>query len=171
MMRWFRRDDGVATLEMAFLLPILLMLSIVAVEFGFAFLDWTAVSNATRTGARVVSAAGDEPGSDVSVMIPAIVEAMSGAPRANIETIDVFYVNADGSQGAVSRYTEVSPGSWVCGPCVYPETNRNTTLSGVHTIGVRINFTHDWVVDFWSSSDAAWSDTEVIRIEPNLQGT
>ena len=155
---------------MAFLLPILLLLSVVAVEFGFAFVDWSAVSNATRTGARVAAAAGDEPNADNDVLIPAIVEAMTDAPRSDIVTIEIFQVNPDGSQGPLNRYTEVSPGNWACVPCGYPEPARNTTLGATHTVGVRINFAHDWVVDFWSATGPTWSDTETIRLEPDFQG-
>ncbi len=169
-MRSLRKDGGVATVEMAFLLPILLLLSVVAVEFGFAFVDWSAVSNATRTGARVAAAAGDEPNSDNDVLIPAIVEAMIDAPRSEITTIEIFRVNPDGTEGPLNRYTEIS-GSWSCAPCGYPESVRNTSLTNPDTIAVRINFTHDWVVDFWSATNPSWSDSETVRLEPDFLGT
>lgn len=168
-MRRFRTDDGVAAVETAFLLPILLMLSVVAVEFGFAFVDWLAVSNSTRTAARVAAAAGDDPNADTFV-IDAIVEAMAEAPRASIDTIEIFQVLSDGSEGPGQTYVEIA-GSWTCTFCGYPATSRSTALTSLDTLGVRINFTHDWVVDFWSSSAPAWSDQQIIRLEPNIQGS
>lgn len=162
-MRRFRREDGVATVEVAFLLPILLLLSVVAVEFGFAFVDWSATSNATRTAARVVSAAGDKPGADRIVLIPAVVEAMKDAPRATIVSIEVF----NAISGASNVYT--SPG-WACFPCNFVETDRVTSLNNPDMIGVRIDFTHDWVVDFWSGTNPTWSDTQTVRLEPDFGG-
>jgi len=161
--RRLTRQDGVATVEVAFLLPVLLLLSVVAVEFGFAFVDWSATTNATRTAARVVSAAGDKPGADGIVLIPAVVEAMKDAPRATVVSIEVFNVNS----GASNVYT--SPG-WACFPCNFDEMNRDTQLGSLDTIGVRIRFTHDWVVDFWSGTNPTWSDTQIVRLEPDFGG-
>jgi Flp pilus assembly protein TadG len=168
-MRRLRTDDGVAVLETAFLLPILLMLSVVAVEFGFAFVDWLAVSNSTRTAARVAASAGDDPMADAFIT-DAIEEAMAEAPRAAIDTIEIFQVLSDGSQGPTNTYVNIA-GSWSCTFCAYPATSRSTSLNSLHTIGVRVNFTHDWVVDFWSATAPNWSDQEIIRLEPNIQGS
>jgi len=167
--RRLRNDDGVAAVETAFLLPILLLLSVVAVEFGFAFVDWLAVSNSTRTAARVAASAGDDPQADMFIF-DAIEEAMTDAPRAEIQSIEIFQVLSDGSQGPTNTYVQVS-GSWSCTFCAYPSTSRSTALTSLHTIGVRVNFSHDWVVDFWSSTEPSWSDEEIIRLEPNIQGS
>jgi Flp pilus assembly protein TadG len=49
----WRRDDGAALIEAAFVLPMLLFLSIGIIEFGRAFQTWQIVTNAAREGARV----------------------------------------------------------------------------------------------------------------------
>src|SRR6476659_11222191 len=49
----WRRDDGAALIEAAFVLPILLFVSIGIIEFGRAFQTWQIVTNAAREGARV----------------------------------------------------------------------------------------------------------------------
>ena len=48
-----RRDDGAALIEAAFVLPMLLFVSIGIIEFGRAFQTWQIVTNAAREGARV----------------------------------------------------------------------------------------------------------------------
>jgi len=53
---WMRlRQDqrGTALIEMAFTLPLLLLISIGIIEFGRAFQTWQIVTNAAREGARV----------------------------------------------------------------------------------------------------------------------
>src|SRR5581483_11644424 len=55
-----RREQGAALLEFALVAPILLMLIFGAIEYGMFFKDYLTVSNTTRTGARVASAAGSD---------------------------------------------------------------------------------------------------------------
>jgi Flp pilus assembly protein TadG len=51
--RWRRNDRGTALIEMAFTLPLLLLISIGIIEFGRAFQTWQILTNAAREGARV----------------------------------------------------------------------------------------------------------------------
>ena len=54
--RWMRlrRDQrGTALIEMAFTLPLLLLISIGIIEFGRAFQTWQVLTNAARSAARV----------------------------------------------------------------------------------------------------------------------
>ena len=51
--RWRRDDRGTALIEMAFTLPLLLLISIGIIEFGRAFQTWQVLTNAAREGARV----------------------------------------------------------------------------------------------------------------------
>jgi len=52
-MRLRRDQRGTALLEMAFTLPLLLLISIGIIEFGRAFQTWQVLTNAAREGARV----------------------------------------------------------------------------------------------------------------------
>lgn len=49
----WRRDEGAALVEAAFVLPLLLFVSVAIIEFGRAFQTWQIVTNAAREGARV----------------------------------------------------------------------------------------------------------------------
>lgn len=170
MRRLRRREEGVAAVEMAFLLPILLLLSVVAAEFGFALVDWMAVSNATQTSARVASAAGDDPAAD-TLILAAIDEAWTSAPAASLTKVEIYEVLADGSRGSENRYSG-GAGSWVCGagadPCNWPSTSRSVSLDDPDTVGITIRYDHAWVTGFWSDTAINWADTEVIRLEPNI---
>ena len=56
MRRWFsrvRREEGAALIETAFVLPIMLLVSVGIFEFGRAYQTWQVVTNAAREGARV----------------------------------------------------------------------------------------------------------------------
>jgi Flp pilus assembly protein TadG len=52
-MRLRRDQRGTALIEMAFTLPLLLLISIGIIEFGRAFQTWQILTNAAREGARV----------------------------------------------------------------------------------------------------------------------
>lgn len=47
-----RRREGTSTVEMAIVLPLLLMLTFAIGEFGIAFTQWQTLTNAAREGAR-----------------------------------------------------------------------------------------------------------------------
>jgi|SRR5436190_15758221 len=66
-----RRDErGAALLEMAFTLPLLLLISIGILEFGRAFQTWQILTNAAREGARVAVL----PGMDDSMVTARVQE-------------------------------------------------------------------------------------------------
>jgi Flp pilus assembly protein TadG len=55
MTRQSRREDGQAVVELALVLPIMLMLLLGIVQFGSVFRDYIALTDATRVGARQAS--------------------------------------------------------------------------------------------------------------------
>ena len=78
-MRLRRDQRGAALLEMAFTLPLLLLISVSIFEFGRAFEVWQVLTNAAREGARVA-------------VLPGISDAMVSArvqQYANAGVLDV----------------------------------------------------------------------------------
>jgi Flp pilus assembly protein TadG len=78
-MRLRRDQRGAALLEMAFTLPLLLLISVSIFEFGRAFEVWQVLTNAAREGARVA-------------VLPGISDAMVAArvqQYANAGVLDV----------------------------------------------------------------------------------
>ncbi len=48
-----RREDGAELIELAIVLPILLLVVAAIIDFGFLFQRYEAVTNAAREGARI----------------------------------------------------------------------------------------------------------------------
>jgi Flp pilus assembly protein TadG len=107
-MRLRRDDQGVALMEMALTLPILLLISVGILEFGRAFQTWQIVTNAAREGARVAVL----PGIDDSMVTARVNEYIQAGvldagvtPTVTINraaTISYGTGTASGSQVVVS---------------------------------------------------------------------
>ena len=93
-MRLRRDERGTALIEMAFTLPLLLLISVGIIEFGRAFQTWQVLTNAAREGARVAVLPGYSD-SMVSARVQQYVQAgvLGGAtPTVTIQrTVPVSY--------------------------------------------------------------------------------
>jgi Flp pilus assembly protein TadG len=79
-----RDDRGAELIELAFVLPILLLVLAAIVDFGFLFQRWESVTNAAREGARIATLPGysGTAGGDVEARIRSYLTAtgMPGGP-------------------------------------------------------------------------------------------
>jgi Flp pilus assembly protein TadG len=75
--RGARREDGQAYVEFALVLPILLLIVMGIIQFGTAFKDYIALTDATRVGAR--QAAVSRSIIDPNQRVPLIVQKMNDA--------------------------------------------------------------------------------------------
>ena len=105
----WRRDDGAALIEAAFVLPLLLFVSISIIEFGRAFQTWQVVTNAAREGVRVAVLPGttddairtrvqdymkmgiDKPASAAIAINRATTVSLGGAATASASRVQVDY--------------------------------------------------------------------------------
>jgi len=105
----WRRDDGAALMEAAFVLPLLLFVSVAIIEFGRAFQTWQVVTNAAREGARVAVLPGmtddvirtrvqdymqmgiTSPGSATITIDRATTVSIGGAATASASRVQVDY--------------------------------------------------------------------------------
>ena len=105
----WRRDDGAALMEAAFVLPLLLFVSVAIIEFGRAFQTWQIVTNAAREGARVAVLPGmtddairtrvqdymnmgiSSPGSATITIDRATTVSIGGAATASASRVQVDY--------------------------------------------------------------------------------
>jgi Flp pilus assembly protein TadG len=105
----WRRDDGAALMEAAFVLPLLLFVSVAIIEFGRAFQTWQIVTNAAREGARVAVLPGmtddairtrvqdymqmgiTSPGSATITIDRATTVSIGGAATASASRVQVDY--------------------------------------------------------------------------------
>ena len=92
--RLFRKDDGAELIEMAIVLPLLLLLIMGMVDFGFLFQRYLVLTNAAVEGARVAS--------------------LPGYTNADVTARVTSYATNGGVVGAVNTATVgvTLPGAW-----------------------------------------------------------
>lgn len=172
-------DRGAVVVEAALITPLICLLVFGLIEFGFAWKDKLTLASATRQGARVGSALGNQEGADAEIL--AAIEG-SVASLSDIRSIVVYQANGPG--GKVPE--ECTHGSGVSGTCnvytrsgdgfsgddsAWPATDRETRLGapgGPDYLGV-------WIDSEYSSiagivGDRLLSDEVVMRLEPSDYG-
>lgn len=92
--RFYRKDDGAELIEMAIVLPLLLLLIMGMVDFGFLFQRYIVLTNAAVEGARVAS--------------------LPGYTNADVTARVTSYATNGGIIGTVNAATAAVtlPGSW-----------------------------------------------------------
>ena len=106
-------DRGVAAVEFAIMLPVLMLFVVGRLEFGFVMRDWLTVSGAVRDGARAATngaANGCYQASGGSCQIPvlaqtaadAVEKAVIGMPKSAVKSIWVYKANASGFPGSAT---------------------------------------------------------------------
>lgn len=175
------RDRGVALVEAAVVLPVIIVIAIGLSEVGFAVIDWLAVSNASREGARVGAAAGDfDDGSeDADDLIKSVVaQASCSIENGSLISIRVFQSDIDGNQVGSNEniYTldsvNCSSGNatWTTTSLKWPACGRNDSVGNLDILAVEVTFDHDSLTGVLPFFDATWTDTSIMRIEPDTRG-
>lgn len=183
------RERGVAMVEFAMILPLLIVLFIGVTEFGFAFKTKLLVDNATQVAARTGSALGQNTDADLRIL-EALEQGFAGLPNngdgqvlqasvyqvgagatpvpANINTY-LYVYNAGGCSWNPCPTTEASVPNWK--PSV-----RDTKLDGgLDDIGVTVYYGYSWVIGGASflgdlsctDPTLCWTETAVMRLEPS----
>lgn len=177
--------------EMAMVLPLLVMLFVGVTEFGFAFKDKLLVSNAVQTATRTGASLGQNETADMAIL-DSIQQGFSGLPDSGdtaVTKVTVYEAEADGSPstaGLINTYLytpQVIGCDWT--PCPTDEANiggpflpsgRRVDIGDLGYIGVTIYYGHDWILglvdplypDLACQADgtACWVETAVHRLEP-----
>jgi len=85
-----RRDQrGAAMVEFALVLPLVLLLTFGAIDFGFAFSDAAGIKSATRSGARIGSALSKQPGQLQSI-VAAVNASLGNSVRAQATELVIY---------------------------------------------------------------------------------
>ena len=97
----FDRERGAAAVETALVALLLIFLTVGAAEYGLAMRDHLSVTGATREGARVGAAAGDEPGADCRIL-EATAGGLQSLEADEVLEVRIFEANpVTGSTDAV----------------------------------------------------------------------
>ena len=178
-----RRDRGAVAVEMAIVVPILVLLAFGMLEFGLAFKNKLTISQAVNQATRNASVLGIDDYADIEILNA--VEAGLADMIGSVAHVDIFKADAGGAPTTWDRYT---PDAGACGwdPCpdpdlgtaVYGSPNdykpceRDIKLDGgVDTIGVQIEYTHTWITGVLGLSPQTWHETARASMEPDLFGT
>lgn len=178
-----RRDKGATLVEMAMVLPILLLIIIGITEVGLYFKDYLTVTYSSREGARVAAFAGDSIDADCQILI-AVGEFLGQANLDKLDRVEIYIANQDGSQsGGNTNTARLKPGGdptactepaapsdgWLRTTNV-PATSRYVTAgpsAPLDIIGVRIVMDHQWITGFPPfSGQVEINETTIMRVEP-----
>ena len=180
--RSFTRESGSTIVEMALVLPLLILTLVGIIEIGVAFKDYLTVSAASREGARIAALAGTNSQSDCAVLI-GINDLISSSDIARIDRIEIYKAaEGTGAQGVTNVATVnlandqadctqphgVSDG-WTINPVAFPPASRQTTVGNAHLdiVGVRVIMTRSWLTGFPPfRGTAVLNETTITRLEP-----
>ncbi len=178
--RRLRSERGIALVESAFVIPIILMIAIGAAEMGFAMVSQLTASNAVREGARVGAAGRDAASAELAIL-RSVEQAMCSLQNGDLLAVEVFKADADGepfnSSTHLNRYEPSGP--LVCDSstttalscvngCPWPPSLRSDSVVALDDLGVRVTYTHNWVSSFVFRSPVTWTDSTVMRLEPDI---
>jgi hypothetical protein len=182
-MRRLRGDNGASLVEIAIVLPILLTLAVGLAEVGFLAIDYITVTNAARSGARTGAAAADDPSADTSIL-DVVEEDLCNLRYGDVVRVQIYKANpVDGSMpdpvssGLVNSYVPGGPlqcdaagHAFICDPglsCSWDPTSRDNVPPGFDAIGVRVEFSHDYVIGFVPLPTADFTEDVVMQLEPD----
>ena len=172
------RDRGVAAIEFAFAIIILLMLAIGAYEWGTGFSDRISMTAAVREAGRVGSAAGDLPDADCRI-IEAAAGALQGVSGNNVKELWIYESDVNGTE-TMNRQVYVpdnetdpelvcSGATWSRKVTGWPPSSRVNTGSDRDWIGVKVIVDHEWRTGFlWWEGSVEWEEDAVFHLEPGI---
>lgn len=172
------KERGAALIEMAFVLPMLLLILIGIMELGGAFRDYLTASHAVRDGVRLLSAKGDDPDADCAALMAAVDTMTLTGRFANLDRIEIYRADSNGNPvaGDINTFTFTSGDPEVCDDwngypgTAYPPTSRNVLAGGatpLDIIGMRIVYEHPWFTQFPPFTGVLTiNETTISRVEP-----
>lgn len=175
-----RFERGATLVEMAIVLPILLLIIISIAEIGLYFRSYLTASHASREGARVGAFVGDVADADC-LILESIGSILSGTDLSRVERIEIYKAAQNGTQTDTNIATLKNGGDpSICNEpsqpadgwfrtTAWPATSRNTTVgtNPLDIIGVRVVMEHQWATGFppWTGSTEV-DDATITRLEP-----
>lgn len=189
------RDDGVAAVEFAILVPVLVLFVVGMLEFGFLMRDWLTVSSAVRDGARagVNGAANGCYSGSGGTCVPVLAQtaadsvekAVIGMPKSAVKSIWVYKANASGFPGTATSqaaadaagcstncivYTwsataNSGAGGFVRTAGTWDSSNINACLPNPEQLGVILRAEHPYMTKMFGST-ISMNDRAFMRFQP-----
>lgn len=192
-MRRNKGDRGAAVVEMAIVLPLLLLLLFGIVEYGLLFSERLTIASAAASASRTGATMGTRAEADLAILQALEAGLYDRVNDSVLISVDIFL--ADAVTGAktnkINRYAYVPSGgtcNWVpcpdpsLGPVTYGSpadwgdpAGRDTTLDpgggGLDVLGIEILYHHTSVTGMIPGIDRNFSETARVRLEPDVFGT
>ncbi len=197
MKRQLRRmfgERGAALVEMAIVLPFLLVLVFGIVEYGLLFKEKLTIASAATSAARTGATMGTRADADFAILQALEAGLYDQVDAAVLISVDIFRANPiTGAKTLdLNRYTYVASNvgcKW--NPCPDPSlgspvpygspsiwgdpANRDTTLEpgggGLDVLGLEIRYHHTSVTNMIPGVDRDLSELARVRLEPDVFGT
>ncbi len=195
-----RRDDprrnerGAALVEMAFVLPVLILLIFGSLEFGLLFKERLTIASAASSAGRTGATMGTRPEADFRILQALEAGLYDQVDAAVLISVDIF--KADEITGAktafVNTYT-YDPTDPTCKwiPCPDPANPsfggygapsgwgdpalRDTELDpgggGLDVLGVEVTYHHTPITNILPSLDRDYAERALVRLEPDVFGS
>jgi Flp pilus assembly protein TadG len=185
-------DRGAVLVELAMVVPVLVIIVLGMLEIGLAWSKSMTVTQSTRQGARVGSHLSVEALADQQALL-ALTSVFDPADVGRINYVVIYDARGsgevpaacktasqdDGSNTRCNRYSPTALGQlndatkWGCGSGTYdgtwcPSTERNNVPSTANHLGVFVSIQHPWVTNFFSATEMTIERSTVMRLEPEV---
>jgi len=183
-------ERGAALVEMAVVMPLLILLVFGLVEFGLLFREKMTIASAATSSARTGATMGAREEADIRILQALEAGLYDQVDASVLISAQIFRANEiTGAKdlGAVNTYvfTPAVPCKWA--PCPDPAvagysfggswvpTSRDTTLDpgggGLDVLGVEILYHHTAATNLIPGVDRNLSERALVRLEPDVFGT
>lgn len=188
-MKRIKNEDGATLVEMAFVLPVLILLIFGSLEFGLAFKERLTISSAANSAGRTGATMGNRGEADIRILeaievglyeqvdpgVIVQVDLFRADPVTGAKTSDVNSYNYDGSDPLCKWSPCPDPaipgysygGSWI-------PANRDTTLDpgggGLDVLGVEITYHHTPITNLLPLLERDFVERALVRLEPDVFG-
>ena len=174
--RHARNSRGQALVEFALVLPLLMLLIFGIIEFALINASIGAFNFATQDAARFAAIAGPtDPNADATMLAQEIQPRISGIVAAQLQTVEVFKANEDGScfggtfsfpcpaqnDHVFTAQNSQWTGQWT------PDKRNDQLVTGDY-LGVRITYVYTYITAFFAtiSPTVQLSAESIQRVEP-----
>ena len=193
-MRFNRRNGngerGAALVEMAVVLPLLMLLIFGIIEFGLLFRERLTIASAASSAARTGATMGTRADADLAILQALEAGLYDQADPSVLIRVDIFLANTvtGAKTGQYNRYTYVASNTgckW--SPCPDPASGtvtygvpslwgdpigRDTTLDagggGLDVLGVEIVYHHSAITNLIPLVERDITEIALVRLEPDV---
>ncbi len=182
------KQRGAILVELAFVVPVLMLIVVGMFEMGMAWRDKISTTQAVRQSVRVVSHLGNDPTIAVDREALLALRASMNSQWDIVTYVVIYKAGADGditnplchSQSVtnVCNYYPISmltakldlPGDavWTDASASYKWSLRDDSVTAPDHVGVFVEIDHDWQTRMFPGGGVAITSSAVMRVEPEV---